>query len=266
MTRPTAALGADLGGTWVRAELIEAGRKPRRVRRRRGGRPPAEVLRGVLSHWGLKRVDALYLGAKGAGGRAAPRRWAHDLRGLARRIRVVGDLELARDAAFAGGPGLLLIAGTGSAALARGPGGRRGRAGGRGPLLGDEGSAFWIGRRLLDAGPDAPALRLARRPDTVERVAALARGVVRRAGKGGAREKAIMKEAVRMLALLARRAAQGVFTGEVPVCFHGGLTSDPAFRAALTRALGRRFRPQEPAGDAASYAARQAALSCELLS
>lgn len=266
MTRATSALGADVGGTWVRAELVQAGRRPRRARLRRAGRTPAESLRAVLSGWGLRRVDSLVVGAKGAGGRSAPRRWARELSGLARRVRVMGDLELARDAAFAGGPGLLLIAGTGSAALAKGAGGRVGRAGGRGPLLGDEGSAFWIGRRWLDGGPDSAALRLARRPDAVEKVAALARGVVRRARRGGARERAIVREAVGHLARLARRAASGLFPGPVPLCLHGGLVSDPAFRAALARELGGRFHPGPPARDAAAYAAERAALTCELLS
>ncbi|MBI5597427.1 MAG: hypothetical protein HY928_15160, partial [Elusimicrobia bacterium] len=83
---------------------------------------------------------------------------------------------------------------------------------------------------------------------------------------GAGAEKAVVREAVRELAALARRAAAGLFPGPVPVCFHGGLAADPAFRAALARELGGRFRPAEPLRDAAAYAAERAARACEVLS
>lgn len=62
--------------------------------------------------------------------------------------RVGNDVEIAHIGAFAGGEGVLCLAGTGSMAWARGPNGTA-RAGGFGDLIGDEGSAFWIGRRAL---------------------------------------------------------------------------------------------------------------------
>src|SRR3989304_4407417 len=43
-------------------------------------------------------------------------------------------------------PGPLVPAGTGSIVIGRDARGRWARAGGLGPLLGDEGSAFWLGR------------------------------------------------------------------------------------------------------------------------
>ena len=66
-------------------------------------------------------------------------------------IQVTTDLEIALEAAFAGGEGVLLLAGTGSAAFGRDLSGRTARAGGRGPWFSDEGSAFDIGRRALQA-------------------------------------------------------------------------------------------------------------------
>ncbi len=56
-----------------------------------------------------------------------------------------GDEEIALDAAFRGGPGVLAIAGTGSNILARSPSGETANAGGYGPTVGDEGSGHWIG-------------------------------------------------------------------------------------------------------------------------
>jgi glucosamine kinase len=66
-------------------------------------------------------------------------------------IRVTTDLEIALEAAFGGGEGILLLAGTGSAAFGRDANGRIARAGGRGPWFSDEGSAFDIGREAVRA-------------------------------------------------------------------------------------------------------------------
>ncbi len=67
------------------------------------------------------------------------------------QVRVISDLEIAHEAAFGSGEGILLLAGTGSAAFGRDANGRTARAGGRGPWFSDEGSAFDIGRRAFAA-------------------------------------------------------------------------------------------------------------------
>jgi N-acetylglucosamine kinase-like BadF-type ATPase len=56
-----------------------------------------------------------------------------------------GDEEIALDAAFQGGRGVLALAGTGNNVIGRTADGRRASAGGWGPVLGDEGSGHWIG-------------------------------------------------------------------------------------------------------------------------
>lgn len=66
-------------------------------------------------------------------------------------IHVTTDLEIALEAAFGSGEGMILLAGTGSAAFARDLTGRTVRAGGRGPWISDEGSAFDIGKRAVRA-------------------------------------------------------------------------------------------------------------------
>lgn len=66
-------------------------------------------------------------------------------------VRVTTDLEIALEAAFGAAEGIILLAGTGSAAFGRDANGRTARAGGRGPWFSDEGSAFDIGRRAFDA-------------------------------------------------------------------------------------------------------------------
>ena len=66
-------------------------------------------------------------------------------------IDVVGDMQIALEAAFDRGPGVIVIAGTGSIAYGRDPQGTTLRAGGWGFAIGDEGSAHWIGRAAVRA-------------------------------------------------------------------------------------------------------------------
>ena len=75
--------------------------------------------------------------------------------GVAERADVRGDTEIALAAAFGDGPGILLNAGTGSIAHARGADGQLYRAGGHGWQLGDEGGGYWLGRRALAAAARA---------------------------------------------------------------------------------------------------------------
>ena len=66
-------------------------------------------------------------------------------------IDVVGDMQIALEAAFDAGPGVIVIAGTGSIAYGRDRHGQTLRAGGWGFAVGDEGSAHWIGRSAVSA-------------------------------------------------------------------------------------------------------------------
>jgi N-acetylglucosamine kinase-like BadF-type ATPase len=67
-----------------------------------------------------------------------------------RDVHVCTDLELTLEAT-GDGPAIVLVAGTGSAAVGRGSSGPVARVGGHGPLLGDEGSAYDIGKRAAMA-------------------------------------------------------------------------------------------------------------------
>ena len=63
-------------------------------------------------------------------------------RGVADRALIVSDARAALEGAHAGQPGVVCIAGTGSMVLGRNAAGDEARAGGWGPALGDEGSAY----------------------------------------------------------------------------------------------------------------------------
>jgi glucosamine kinase len=67
------------------------------------------------------------------------------------QIVVGDDTEAAHFGAFAGGPGIVVLANTGSNAFGRNAGGITARAGGYSHHFGDEGSAYWIGATALRA-------------------------------------------------------------------------------------------------------------------
>lgn len=66
-------------------------------------------------------------------------------------IEVVGDADIALYGVTEGGPGVVVIAGTGSVCCGVNARGKRVWAGGWGPIAGDEGGGAWIARRALRA-------------------------------------------------------------------------------------------------------------------
>ena len=66
-------------------------------------------------------------------------------------LLLLGDVEIALDAAFPGQPGILVLAGTGSNVAGRAPSGTITTAGGWGPALADQGSGHRIGSEALRA-------------------------------------------------------------------------------------------------------------------
>lgn len=249
---PSLRLGIDLGGTWLRAVLADAhGRVLGRSRMPAvDWRRLPDALRRLRRGLGFHRLGLLTVGSKGLWSKADRSQARKALATWARRVRVVSDVELAQAAAFAGGAGILVVAGTGSIALARDRRGRIRRAGGWGPLLGDQGSAFWIGRcaaqdqglrRKLGLDP----LKLAHGANPVRAVAGVAPKVLRLA-KTDVRARRIRDAATRHLADLAAEAGRGLdFGGPLPVSWRGGLFQDRDFRARFARELRRRLRGSE---------------------
>ena len=115
----------------------------------------------------IRAADPTVAGIGLPGVRVADR--AHELGQMLTRqagcpVHVTDDSDTARCGAFLGAPGIVVMAGTGSVALGW-DGERFARAGGHGFLLGDEGSAYWIGREAVRS-----ALRWAERADGSELV------------------------------------------------------------------------------------------------
>lgn len=72
--------------------------------------------------------------------------------GLRKGVRVVHDAVVALAAGAPGAKGIVVVGGTGSIAYGVDAQGRTARSGGWGYLLGDEGSAFWLGHAALRLG------------------------------------------------------------------------------------------------------------------
>ncbi len=72
--------------------------------------------------------------------------------GLKRAVRIENDAFIALVAGAPGGTGIVVVSGTGSVAYGVDPGGRTARSGGWGYLLGDEGSAYWLGHAAVRRG------------------------------------------------------------------------------------------------------------------
>ncbi len=108
-------------------------------------------------------VNRACIGVAGAGREeiaTAVRKMVKEI--ISGEIEVVGDMAIALEAAFGAGPGVIVIAGTGSIAYGRNAHGETARAGGWGFAISDEGSAHWIGRaavsnllRAIDQASDA---------------------------------------------------------------------------------------------------------------
>jgi N-acetylglucosamine kinase-like BadF-type ATPase len=159
-------LGFDGGGTKTDCVLLDA--EGHVLRKAQGG--PSNPLRAgyprawfavsgaadaVLARQSLRASDinGICAGFGGAGRPSVAKRMSTFLeRSFPKaEVKVTTDMEIALAAAAGAGPGVVLIAGTGSVAYGRSRDGKTVRAGGWGPWLGDEGSAFDIGRRALTA-------------------------------------------------------------------------------------------------------------------
>ena len=161
---------------------------------------------------------------------------------VAAKIEVVGDMPIALQAAFGAGPGVVVIAGTGSFAYGRDAQGRIARAGGWGFAISDEGSAHWIGRvavsnllRAIDqkidkqeeqrAGPDLQLFRemkalwklesldeLVRTANSTPDFAALFPAILLASDRGDAVAQNVLTQAGRELAQLAGIVERRLFT------------------------------------------------------
>jgi glucosamine kinase len=183
------------------------------------------------------------------------------------------DAVIAQAGAFEGGPGVIVIAGTGSVAYGVNARGESITVGGWGYLFGDEGSAFWFARRALadairdeDSGKTnalgKAALQFFGSPSLHALVRSFYAGEISRTkfasfGRTVIEPGSYVAEGARALADLATRTMTRIETAAGPVAFLGGVSKNPVMKDAIAKAL-REAAPEarqtEPLHDAVAGA------------
>jgi N-acetylglucosamine kinase-like BadF-type ATPase len=199
--------------------------------------------------------------------------------------KLAADYETAFYGAHGGGPGLVLIAGTGAVCYGMNEAGHGHRCGGWGHIFDDEGSGYALGRDVLAAVAQAldgraastlltdllfAAWNLRSLPDLVSRVyspetnkrdiAALAPLCVQAAAQGDPAAQGILDRAAEALRRLLRATGNVLGLPQGPAALMGGLMAPGSpLRAALAQALASDGAALvEPQADAARGAAMMA--------
>lgn len=258
-------LGLDGGGTKTDVAVIDrSGSVLKRVRT--AGLDPTAgadweaVLSDIAARMGPVKAAVLGLPYHGEVPALSARQSAVAAEVFGQNCGVVNDVAVAFEGALAGSDGVLVLAGTGSMAWARGPLGVH-RVGGWGAVFGDEGSAYaigraalgWIsqqvdGRRIQTAFASTILARLTiPGSDLIEwcydlqdqraGIAALAALVSDLAQAGDQDALALMTDAGRHLADLGQTAAR--LSGAPTIwSYAGGVMNDQTVRDTLTKAMG----------------------------
>ncbi|MDQ2872127.1 MAG: hypothetical protein M3R35_03245, partial [Candidatus Eremiobacteraeota bacterium] len=211
-------------------------------------------------------------------------------------LLLVHDAPIAHAAALMGKPGTVVIAGTGSVGYGVNEYNDAHMIGGWGYLFGDEGSAFWLVRRVFEDAMregvsgqgselvatllqrlEQPSLRAFARAFysgaiTRHMLAACAPEIFRAAEKGDVRAADYREACVTALVNLAIATSEALGMPQPPVAFAGGLVRDTWVRAAVRTSLAERYRqsrwvePQyDPAVGALILAYRAAGLAHECI-
>lgn len=169
-------IGLDVGGS--KTELLAShpdddapirltgpGANIQRIGIEAAARTLADMIQQVLHQHPDRQLTSVCAGIAGAGRANDQEALTHHLlRTLdlspAPHVQIVHDAQIALEAAFHEGSGLIVIVGTGSVVFARARDGTLTRTGGWGYLLGDEGSGFALGQsglravaHAIDGGP-----------------------------------------------------------------------------------------------------------------
>jgi len=293
-------VGIDAGGSKTRAFAV--GRDGAVVGRGAGGGanllsspdPAGSIAAALSESLGSAKPEAVVLSCSG-GDRPADREKGRailtQLLGPTVRIDVTHDAIAALYAGNPAGCGVVLISGTGSIAFGRDDAGEERRAGGWGYLIGDEGSAVWLGLEGLRAAAHhadgrgagtaitAHILRelgvrsfmdvipqLYGRPHPSPAVLAAVRAVGRAAAEADAIAVSIVQRGAHALARAASVVAAELRLDDGPVYLAGGAfesmpSLERAVRGELLRMLPRAtVEPvsEEPAMGAARLAMRLA--------
>ncbi len=245
MTAPLVA-GVDGGGTRTGVLLLArdgttAGRAEGPAALVRPDHPAAAarvvadtVRRAAAAAGAALPLPALWAGLAGAGRPSVRRDLEAALRDeqIARTVRVGTDVQAAFHDAFGAGPGVVVVAGTGSVVLGAAQDGRRLQVGGWGGVMGDEGSGYHVGVSALRA--------VARAADGRAPPTALTAAVLDHLGLARPRD----------LPAWAESAAKADIAALAPLAIRTARSGDAAAQTIVRRAL-------DALGDQLSAAIRQ---------
>ena len=277
------AVGIDAGSTGTRGVLVDAagtelaragagGASVRTMSATIVAQVFAAVLTPLLEGGGVRAVCVGAAGAGRAGDREAIAQLLRDLVPPEVRLTVCHDAQIALRAATAARPAMVVIAGTGSIAYGERADRSEVRAGGYGPVIGDDASGYALGiaavrhtARALDGVDQRGALansvvaalgaassadiieRVHRWPPDVSSVAQLAANVGEASAGGDAAAEEIVSLQARALAATAahvaravRSAVDGQTGAELAVALSGGaFDAVPALIDIVGRAVER---------------------------
>lgn len=225
-------IGLDGGGTKTECVLMDEGQRVL-LRSRSGASNPfrggvaaaVAALREAVEEalWEAKSVPrevvAIVAGLAGAGRPELAEAVRSGLRQAYpdSKVKVITDLEAAL-AAMEEGPAVVLVAGTGSAAIGRDAAGHVQRGGGHGAFIGDEGSAHDIGRKAVAA--------VLREREAGHADSALERRMLRELGYSSWEE----------LKSLARDVVDGTYPRIFRVVLEAAVAGDPLAQSLLREA------------------------------
>ena len=286
-------LGIDGGGTRTRALLSDASGRivgqglsgatnPRTIAHTEVEANLLDAIKQASEGIARHEICAAHLGLAGASDASTQERVLaiarESLEGARAQITVGHDLETALEGGFAGAPGMVLLAGTGSASYGRNEAGEISQCGGWGDLVDDAGSGSWLGLRALQAcvrqadgrQPESALIgtvmtflaidsmtqfksRLHDQGLTRTERAQLAPIVIDLAASNDPAAALILSEALEELCRLAKCTRQALKLVEAPVLQCGGLTRHNYFQNNLKTRLHKHgfevveTRPRMPA-------------------
>ncbi|GAN67666.1 N-acetylglucosamine kinase [Acetobacter orleanensis] len=301
-SQSAAILAVDGGGTKTLAVRVGRDATVQAVHTTKGCNPFDQPdWQTILTHLVTPLTPGLEAAAFGIAGYGENRETGHLLRAHVHQlcpdtpISLTNDVDMACIGAFAGEAGVLLLSGTGSMAWASDGAGQTARVGGWGPVFGDEGSAYWIGRKALqrvcqamdgrapEANPFAQQICAAmgwpdENPQALDAllgwynqqerprpaVAQCARLIDEMAEAGCAVSHALITQAAHHLATLVQTARARFPEQNLPWSYAGSVFKSALLRATLTDLCGIPQPPRlPPIGGGIVQAARLAGWSID---